>query len=334
MSDGSAEPAVSDRFVTFNVGGAIFLVHVSTLRKHTDGASTFLLALLDPIWGEQKDHEGQDLVIRIDRNPDLFRVIIEFLRYDRWRIPASVPDFDLFDEIQFYGYTVPRCSRTLRWYAHRQSSALVRSRLTALGPAMQQSLMRLVESVFASENGVLLLPTANMVEEHLAPLGLPGLKVKVSNLLAAPEVYERKAGDHGALVSGRKQQTLFAERAPVIDVALFRILQQKQNADLVTFLADGKFFGSRVRLRYLGISVALQHNIPQCWSSPPVPFPNTPSAGFDYSLTFVPLQLNVSSPPSPQALATADAPIELQRQGPTTVSGVEISPIVDDGVQQ
>lgn len=95
-----------DTIVRLNVGGMIYCTTASTLSSQ---GSTNLLASL--VNGRHENVLRDDSgAIFIDRDGELFRYILDYLRTGKWRIPANVNKRDVFDEARYYCVEVERLS--------------------------------------------------------------------------------------------------------------------------------------------------------------------------------------------------------------------------------
>ncbi|GAB4832699.1 hypothetical protein Ancab_006716 [Ancistrocladus abbreviatus] len=85
--------------IKFNVGGRIFETTSTTLANA--GRDSFLGAMLDGNWNLNTDYTSGEYFI--DRNPDCFAVLLDFLRTGELFIPQNIPEKLLYREAQFYG---------------------------------------------------------------------------------------------------------------------------------------------------------------------------------------------------------------------------------------
>ncbi|TSK17911.1 Potassium channel regulatory protein [Bagarius yarrelli] len=82
--------------ITFNVGGQIFTTKASTIRRHPHSRLARMLDETDP---EFKVVNNQ---VFIDRDGQLFRIIMEFLRTGRMTLPGEFETDGLLREAEFY----------------------------------------------------------------------------------------------------------------------------------------------------------------------------------------------------------------------------------------
>ena len=131
--------------VILNVGGTTFATTASTLIGATSSKSesqetrdatrtssaNYFSGLLSPAFRGDQGTTQNPLVV--DRDPMFFGVILHYLRYGVWRWPPQFAgneqfQFDVFDEMAFYGIPVPISSATLGWYrAQSRKDAMVKS---------------------------------------------------------------------------------------------------------------------------------------------------------------------------------------------------------------
>ncbi|GAA6095375.1 putative potassium channel regulatory protein [Tachysurus ichikawai] len=83
-------------FITFNVGGQIFITKVSTIRRHPQSRFAHMLDETDP---EFKVVNSQ---VFIDRDWGLFRFIMEYLRTGRITLSGEFETDGLLCEAEFY----------------------------------------------------------------------------------------------------------------------------------------------------------------------------------------------------------------------------------------
>ncbi|XP_027011932.1 putative potassium channel regulatory protein [Tachysurus fulvidraco] len=83
-------------FITFNVGGQIFITKVSTIRRHPQSRFAHMLDETDP---EFKVVNSQ---VFIDRDWGLFRFIMEYLRTGRITLSGEFETDGLLREAEFY----------------------------------------------------------------------------------------------------------------------------------------------------------------------------------------------------------------------------------------
>nr|XP_054766800.1 BTB/POZ domain-containing protein KCTD6-like [Lytechinus pictus] len=93
-----AQEGRRDSFVGLNVGGKIYQTSRTTLTKYPE---SFLARLLDgPIPSTADDHGNY----RIDQDGEVFRHVLNFLRYGKLTLPDGFKDFDLLKcQADFFG---------------------------------------------------------------------------------------------------------------------------------------------------------------------------------------------------------------------------------------
>uniref|UniRef100_A0A914VBZ6 BTB domain-containing protein n=1 Tax=Plectus sambesii TaxID=2011161 RepID=A0A914VBZ6_9BILA len=74
MESNKSEAEESSKLITLNVGGKHFTTRISTLMQ-----SEFFARLFNSDWREHINETGSNCLF-IDRNPDLFELILDFLR--------------------------------------------------------------------------------------------------------------------------------------------------------------------------------------------------------------------------------------------------------------
>jgi len=85
--------------IKLNVGGVIFQTTVCTLTGWKHQRNNFFSSVL-------LASNGSDIPF-IDRNPDYFKVVLEYLRTGRLRLPESLSHSQMRDELAFYGVPDP-----------------------------------------------------------------------------------------------------------------------------------------------------------------------------------------------------------------------------------
>ncbi|KAJ4458046.1 putative K+ channel tetramerization subfamily protein [Paratrimastix pyriformis] len=95
--------AIQDKIITVNVGGRMFTTYRNVLLSQED---SMLAAMFS---GRHSLAKGPDGVPFIDRNPNIFEKILDFLRTGRlprwWVHPEERNDF--LEEVKYYGLNLP-----------------------------------------------------------------------------------------------------------------------------------------------------------------------------------------------------------------------------------
>lgn len=86
--------------ITFNVGGQIFTTKASTIRRHPHSRLAGMLDETDP------DFKVVNNQVFIDRDGQLFRIIMEFLRTGRMTLPGDLEPDGLLREAEFYNISM------------------------------------------------------------------------------------------------------------------------------------------------------------------------------------------------------------------------------------
>jgi len=93
-------------FVELNVGGRVFHTTRETLCKGETLFKTLFSQLNTGDVDTQRDMEGR---IFVDRNPDVFRITLDYLRTGVIRLPSPSFRFELQEQLLFFGIEPPEC---------------------------------------------------------------------------------------------------------------------------------------------------------------------------------------------------------------------------------
>jgi|688.fasta_scaffold01586_10 hypothetical protein len=85
--------------ITINCGGTIFVTTRSTIKNISGNV---LDRMLDGHFSESKKDE-----IFIDRSPDIFKVILDFLREGTLFIPPNIPEERIINELEYFCIPCP-----------------------------------------------------------------------------------------------------------------------------------------------------------------------------------------------------------------------------------
>nr|XP_054766803.1 BTB/POZ domain-containing protein KCTD4-like [Lytechinus pictus] len=93
-----AQEGRRDSFVGLNVGGKIYQTSRTTLSKYPE---SFLARLLDRPMSSAVDDHGN---YRIDQDGEVFRHVLNFLRYGKLTLPDDFREYDLLEcQADFFG---------------------------------------------------------------------------------------------------------------------------------------------------------------------------------------------------------------------------------------
>ncbi|KAH7707985.1 BTB/POZ domain-containing protein KCTD17 [Aphelenchoides avenae] len=84
-------------WIRLNVGGKVFQTSKQTLSRDPE---SFLAHLASENIPSQKDHSG---AILVDRDPEYFQIILNYLRCGLLFLPANIVIDQLLNEADFYG---------------------------------------------------------------------------------------------------------------------------------------------------------------------------------------------------------------------------------------
>ncbi|KAL8603899.1 hypothetical protein ACOMHN_005119 [Nucella lapillus] len=134
-----------DRVITFNVGGRIFLTRRSTLEKASD--KTKGLKFTDEHFlGESYDASRDEYFL--DRDPEVFGCVLNFLRSGRLHLPHSLCGPRLREELTYWGvsplHIEPCCWQTFNSWNSAMASLkrLERDSKLGISPARRNSLWK------------------------------------------------------------------------------------------------------------------------------------------------------------------------------------------------
>ena len=106
MADGNrsatTNAATSSSTVRFNVGGTPFEVSRSLLSTHDMLKTTALGRMISDMW-----QHDPDAIIFIDRDGEIFRHVLQYLRYGHVNLPLSISKSAFLQDMDFFGISMP-----------------------------------------------------------------------------------------------------------------------------------------------------------------------------------------------------------------------------------
>jgi len=93
-------------FIEFNVGGTVFNTRRETL---CEGGRTLFKTLFERLNDEtdtERDLEGR---IFVDRDPEIFKIVLSYLRTGILRIPKPSLRYEVEEQFSFFGIDAPEC---------------------------------------------------------------------------------------------------------------------------------------------------------------------------------------------------------------------------------
>ena len=91
-------PIFDFKYIQIKCGSEIFYILRSSIELYKD---SFLNRLIESPASDYPIHDGRH-VIQLDRDPNIFRLILEFYRKNRIYIPYNVPYSQVYDEFDFF----------------------------------------------------------------------------------------------------------------------------------------------------------------------------------------------------------------------------------------
>lgn len=180
--------------VRVNVGGKVFETTKNTLL---DGATkehqNFFYTIMSDEW-RQTNHQPDEVFI--DRCPQLFAAVLHYLRYRKFR-PGAFDLSDVFEEMTFYGVSVPVCSSSLLWHQERKREMVCTNQLSEEGRRQckelaEQVALLLFDPVSCPQDGPATVFVITNVDDVLTslPQDRPNAKVKVGLLCRSVNMVE------------------------------------------------------------------------------------------------------------------------------------------------